>query len=124
LLPSVDSFQLSSSPGRKYGPVFTLDGTRVAYTNRDRVSGEWDTWTVPVLGGQPTRLLPNASGLTWIGDHQVLFSEIKSGMHMGIVISTDSRAAGREIYIQPDEHAMAHYSYLSPDRRSMLVVEM
>ena len=30
--------------------VFTPDGTRVAYTNRDRVSGEWDTWTVPVLG--------------------------------------------------------------------------
>ena len=89
-----------------------------------RVSGEWDTWTVPVLGGQPVRLLPNASGLTWIADHQVLFSEIKSGLHMGIVTATDSRAAWREIYIQPDEHAMAHYSYLSPDRRSVLVVEM
>jgi len=40
------------------------------------------------------------------------------------VTSTESRAAWREIYIQPDEHAMAHYSYLSPDRRSVLVVEM
>ena len=88
------------------------------------MSGEWDTWTVPVLGGQPVRLLPNASGLTWIGDHQVLFSEIKSGLHMGIVTATDSRAAWREIYFSSDEHAMAHYSYLSPDRRSVLVVEM
>ena len=124
LLPNGESVQLTSSPGRKYGPAFTPDGTRVAYTNRDRVSGEWDTWTVPVLGGQPVRLLPNASGLTWIGDHQVLFSEIKSGLHMGIVSATDSRAASREIYLDPDEHAMAHYSYLSPDRRSVLVVEM
>lgn len=121
-LPNGESVQLTTSPGQKYGPVFTPDGTRVAYTNK--VSGEWDTWTVPVLGGQPVRLLPNASGLTWIADHLVLFSEIKAGLHMGIVTATDSRAARREIYIQPDEHAMAHYSYLSPDRRSVLVVEM
>ena len=123
LLPNGESVQLTTSPGGKYGPVFTPDGTRIAYTNR--VSGEWDTWTVPVLSGQPVRLLPNASGLTWIADHLVLFSEITgSGLHMGIVTATDSRAAWRQIYIQPDEHAMAHYSYLSPDRRSVLVVEM
>jgi eukaryotic-like serine/threonine-protein kinase len=122
LLPNGESVQLTTSAGRKYGPVFTPDGTRVVYT--DVASGQWDTWTVPVLGGQPVRLLPNASGLTWIADHLVLFSEIKSGLHMGIVTATDSRAASREIYIDPDEHAMAHYSYLSPDGRSVLVVEM
>jgi len=69
-------------------------------------------------------VLPNASGLTWITDHQVLFSEIKTGLHMGIVTATESRADSREIYIQPNEHAMAHYSYASPDRQSVLVVEM
>jgi serine/threonine protein kinase len=122
LLPNGESVQLTTSPGRRYGPVFTPDGSRVAYT--EVASGQWDTWTVPVLGGQPVRLLPNASGLTWIADHLVLFSEIKSGLHMGIVTATDSRAASREIYIEPDEHAMAHYSYLSPDRQSVLVVEM
>ena len=122
LLPGGESVQLTTSAGRKYGPVFTPDGSRVAYTQL--ASGSWDTWTVPVLGGQPVRLLPNASGLTWVADHLVLFSEIKTGLHMGIVTATDGRANSREIYIQPDEHAMAHYSYASPDRRSVLVVEM
>ena len=43
---------------------------------------------------------------------------------MGIVTATDNRADVRDIYIQPDEHAMAHYSYASPDRKWILVVEM
>ena len=51
LLPNGESVQLTTSAGRKYGPVFTPDGSRVAYTQVD--SGKWDTWTVPVLGGQP-----------------------------------------------------------------------
>jgi len=43
---------------------------------------------------------------------------------MGIVTSTESRAAERQIYFPPHERAMAHYSYASPDRKSALVVEM
>jgi Tol biopolymer transport system component len=122
LLPNGESVQLTNGPKRKFGPVFTPDGSRIAYSQF--TPGVWDTWTVPVLGGPPTELLPNASGLTWIADHQVLFSEIQSGVHMGIVTATESRADRRQIYIRPNEHAMAHYSYLSPDRKSVLVVEM
>ena len=109
LLPNGEAVKLTTEPARRYGPVFTPDGSRIAYTQA--TAGSWDTWTVPVLGGQPTRFLPNASGLTWIADHRVLFSEIKTGLHMGIVTATEGRAESREIYIQPDEHAMAHYSY-------------
>ena len=124
LLPNGESVRLTNDPARKYAPG--------VYAGRlaDRVHQltcfrhSWDTWTVPVLGGQPTRLLPNASGLTWITDHRVLFSEIKTGLHMGIVTATEGRAESREIYLQPNEHAMAHYSYASPDRQSVLVVEM
>ena len=79
---------------------------------------------MPVLGGQPGQFLPNASGLTWIADHRVMFSEIKTGIHMGIVTAMESRTDSREIYLQPNEHAMAHYSYASPDRQWVLVVEM
>jgi Tol biopolymer transport system component len=122
LLPNGESVRLTNDDHRKYAPVFTPDGSRIAYT--DVSNSHWDTRTVPVLGGLPTRLLPNASGLTWITDHLVLFSEIKTGLHMGIVTATEGRADSREIYIQPNENAMAHYSYASPDRQSVLVVEM
>jgi serine/threonine protein kinase len=121
-LPNGESVRLTNDTHQKYAPVFTPDGSRIAYT--DVTQPHWDTSTVPALGGQPTLLLPNASGLTWIADHLVLFSEIKTGIHMGIVTATEARANSREIYIQPNENAMAHYSYASPDRRAVLVVEM
>jgi len=127
LLPNGDSVRLTNDPRAKYGPVFTPDGARVAYTQTTRSANGLtsDTWVVPVAGGEPNRLLPNASGLIWIDDRHVLFSEIKgTGLHMGIVTATTTRDARREIYFPEHERAMAHYSYLSPDRRSVLIVEM
>ena len=121
LLPNGEPVRLTNDADTKYAPVFTPDGSRIAYTN---ASATWDTWTVPVLGGQPTRLLPNASGLTWMTDQRILFSEIKTDLHMGIVTATESRADRREIYFPANERAMAHYAYASPDRKSVLVVEM
>ena len=105
LLPNGESVRLTSGGGRKYGPVFTPDGSRIAYTDvsSSGTSTLWDTWTVPVLGGDPTRFLPNASGLTWIADRRVLFAEIKTGLHMGIVTATESRAESREIYFPAHE---------------------
>jgi Tol biopolymer transport system component len=127
LLPNGESVRLTNGPEQKYAPVFTPDGSRISYTQLDetgpRVS--WDTWTVPALGGQPTKLLPNASGLSWTSDQRVLFSEIKgTGIHMGIVTSTESRADSREIYFPAHDRAMAHFAYPSPDVKSVLVVEM
>jgi serine/threonine protein kinase len=110
-LPNGESIKLTDAPGTRYGPVFTPDGTRVAYTVILGGGANWDTWTVPVTGGEPTRFLPNAAGLTWMGDGRVLFSEIMgTGPHMGIVTSTESRAEKREIYFPPHERAMVHLS--------------
>jgi serine/threonine protein kinase len=128
LLPNGESVQLTNHRGRKSAPVFTPDGSRIAYTNVTTAGDAflWDTWTVPVLGGQPKRFLPNASGLTWITDQRVLFSEIMAGtgFHMGIVTATEGRADSREVYFPPHQLGMAHFSYASPDRQSVLVVEM
>src|SRR5262249_10721077 len=52
LLPNGDSVELTKGVTTRFGPVFTPDGTRVAYTEVDAsASGvSWDTWTVAVLG--------------------------------------------------------------------------
>jgi Tol biopolymer transport system component len=126
LLPNGEPVRLTNTPDMKYGPVFTPDGTRVAYTQLSDRTGSmtYDTWIVSAFGGQPTQFLPNASGLTWLSDERLLFAEIKTGLHMGIVTATQSRAERREIYFPAHERAMAHYAYASPDRKSVLLVEM
>jgi serine/threonine protein kinase/Tol biopolymer transport system component len=126
VLPNGDSVQLTRDPAVRYGPVFAPDGSRIAYTQLTRTpeNSGWDTHVVPVLGGEAATLLPNASGLTWIDDHRVLFAEIEAGLHMGIVATTESRTEKQDIY-WPEHHlGMAHYAWASPDRRSVLLVEM
>ncbi len=125
LLPDGEPVQLTHTSGLIFAPTFTPDGTHVAYSAVDQVPGAtWNTWIVPITGGQATELLPNASALSFIGPHMVMYSEFKSGMHLGIVSSRDDRSQHREIYLPSHERAMAHYSYLSPDHKSVLVVEM
>jgi Tol biopolymer transport system component len=127
LLPAGESIALTNSNLPKYAPTFTPDGSRVAFTQIALIGARnsWDTWTVPIGGGEPTRMLPNASGLVWIDEQHVLFSQIMgTGIHMGIVTASSGRSDEREIYFPDHERAMAHYSYLSPDRRSVLIVEM
>jgi Tol biopolymer transport system component/DNA-binding winged helix-turn-helix (wHTH) protein len=126
VLPAGEPVQLTSEHAAVFAPTFTPDGTRVAYSVAGQTSngGSWDTWTVPVTGGEPTLLLPNASSLSYIGPHEVMYSEFQTGIHLGIVTSLDDRSQHREIYLPDHVRGMAHYSYLSPDRKSVLVAEM
>ena len=122
ILPSGQPVELTHDNLPKMGPIFSPDGSRIAYT---AISGfSWDTWVVPVLGGQPERWLPNASGLVWVGPEHVMFSEIKSGEHMAIVSSTESRSDSRDIYVPARQRGMAHRSYASPEGQWTLLVEM
>uniref|UniRef100_Q020K1 non-specific serine/threonine protein kinase n=1 Tax=Solibacter usitatus (strain Ellin6076) TaxID=234267 RepID=Q020K1_SOLUE len=123
MLPSGEPVQLTRDDNFKLNPAFSPDGSRIAYS----VAGApiWDTWVVPVLGGEPRLWLPNASGLVWFGKSKLLFSEIKDQlMHMAIVSADESRAGSRDLYVPPHDRAMAHRSYPSPDGKRMLVVEM
>jgi DNA-binding winged helix-turn-helix (wHTH) protein/Tol biopolymer transport system component len=123
ILPDGEPVELTHDSLFKMSPVFSPDGTRVAYTTVDP-QFHWDTWVVPTLGGKPQPLLRNASGLVWTGPNRVLFSEIKTGLHMGIVTSEENRIGERSVYIPEYEPSMAHRSYLSPDGKWMLLVEM
>ncbi len=118
LLPDGDPVEVTHDDKIKMSPVFSPDGSRIAYTV------PWDTWVVPVLGGEPRLMLPNASGLTWIDRQRALFSEVKKGIHMAIVTATESRGEARDIYVPPREDGMAHRSYLSPDGKWVLLAEM
>ena len=123
MLPDGEPVQLTNDTQAKMRPVFSPDGTRIAYT----VVGPkflWDTWVVPVLGGAPQLWLKNASGLVWTGPQQVMFAEIKQPPHMGIVAADERRIGQRDVYLPAHEHAMAHLSYTSPNGEWVLIVEM
>jgi serine/threonine protein kinase/Tol biopolymer transport system component len=121
LLPSGEPVQLTHDSRQKLSPAFSPDSSRIAYS----VVEPWDTWEVPVLGGEAHMLLPNSSSLTWIeGGKRLLFSEIKEGLHMAVVNTDESRGDSRDVYVPAGKRSMAHHSYLSPDGRWVLVVEM
>lgn len=121
MLPDGEPVQLTHDPRVKYNLAFSPDSSRIAYTVMEN---GWHTYTVSSLGGDSTLFLPNAAGLTWLDQHRLLYSEIKTGVHMGIVTANDDRSEHREIYFPMRDRAMAHYSYASPDRKWALVVEM
>ena len=118
LQPHGNPVRLTNDSMAKMSPVFSPDGADVDYTV------PWDTWTVPVLGGQPRLWLPNASGLTWLGADNLMFSQISNGMHMEVVSSDLSRAHVHRIYTPASSYGMLHRSYLSPDGKWVIAVEM
>jgi serine/threonine protein kinase len=122
LLPGGEPVQLThDSIKAVLSPSFSPDSARIAYG----VAVPFDTWEVPVLGGEPHILLPNASSLTWIeGGNRLLFSEIKTGLHMVLVTTDQGRGDSRDVYVPTGGRSMAHHSYLSPDGRWVIVVEM
>jgi DNA-binding winged helix-turn-helix (wHTH) protein/Tol biopolymer transport system component len=122
MLPDGEARRLTDDSRPKYGLAFSPDGSLIAYTVLD--SSRFATYTVSVLGGDSHLLMENAAGLVWLDQNQLLFSQIRSGIHLGVVTARAIRDGLREIYFPAHERGMAHYSYPSPDRHWALVVEM
>lgn len=122
MLPDGEPVALTSDDLSKMSPIFSPDGGRIAYTVNE--GNSWDTWEVPTIRGEPRRWLNNASGLTWLGANDLLFSEIKTGRQMALVTSRHDRTDSRDFYVPEHENAMAHRSYASPDGKWVLAVEM
>ena len=124
-LPDGQPFQLTKTASRKQTINFSQDGSRVYFT---QIEGPfaWNTYELPLLGGQEPKLfMANATGLSWIGSDRVLFSTVRSGIHMMLSTSNTSRTDERDIYVPPDlMHGMVHRSALSPDGKWVLLVEM
>ena len=122
MLDTGEARQITEDNRPKYGPVFSPDGSEIGYTVLEPQG--FATSEVSILGGPSHLLLANAAGLSWLDKGHILFSQIRSGIHMGVVTATVTRAGLRELYFPIHERAMAHYSYASPDHRWALVVEM
>ncbi len=124
-LPDGEPFQLTKTAFRKQTIHFSQDGSRVYFT---QIEGKftWNTYELPLLGGQGPRLfMANATGLSWIGKDRLLFSTITTGVHMKLSTSNASRSDERDIYVPPDHaQGMVHRSVLSPDGKWVLLVEM
>jgi eukaryotic-like serine/threonine-protein kinase len=118
-------YQLTDTRFRKQTLAFSPDGTRLYFT---QIEGPfaWNTYELPLLGAREPKLwMSNATGLRWIGNNQLLFSQISTGIHMRLVTSNPSRSDVRDVYVPPDHlYGMAHRSALSPDGKWVLVVEM
>jgi eukaryotic-like serine/threonine-protein kinase len=127
-LPNGQPVQLTHDNRLKMAPAFSPDGSRIAYTTTDPNYG-WNSWVVPVLGGEPQKLLPNAAALTWVDRQQVMFSEdkgasIRGGAIMSVATATESRAGERDVYFPNSTGGMAHRSWISPDGKWVLIAEM
>lgn len=124
-LPDGEPFQLTKTAFRKQTINFSQDNSRVYFTQMEGPFA-WNTYELPLLGGQEPKLfMANATGLSWIGSDRVLFSTIRTGIHMKLSTSNTSRTDERDIYVPPDQmHGMVHRSALSPDGKWVLLVEM
>jgi Tol biopolymer transport system component len=123
-LPSGDPVQLTNDVYRKQTPAFSPDGSRIYFT-RVEERFTWNTYDIGLLGNpQPQLFLRNATGLNWLGNDRLLFSDIDSGVHMGLVTSNVSRTDERKVYSPQPEIGMVHRSALSPDGKWVVLVEM
>ena len=124
MLPNGEAKRLTDDSRWKYNPVFSADGSQIAYTV---VAGtSFETRVVPVFGGESRVLLDNAAGLRWLSADEVLFSRVRpgTGLHMGVVRGKLTTQQFRDLYYPANQEEMVPYSFASPDRRVAVVVQM
>lgn len=124
-LPDGDAIQLSRTAARKITLAFSPDNARIFFTQVGE-SFTWNTYEIPLFGAQEPKLfMANATGLSWVNRDRLLFSSIKTGIHMALETSSASRSDQRDVYVPLDQvQGMVHRSALSPDGKWVLAVEM
>src|SRR5437667_11992881 len=92
-LPDGQPIQLTHDDRPKISPVFSPDGSPIAYTGLENFN--WNTYQITVTGGESKLMLPHASGLTWVDGKRVWFSEIKTAAHTALATSRESERTER-----------------------------
>ncbi len=96
MLPNGEARRLTDDSRLKYNLAFSPDGAEVAYTVLHLPN--WSTYTVSVLGGDSHLFMNNAAGLSWLDQHQLLFSRTRTGQHMGRYRNRDQPGISRTIF--------------------------
>jgi Tol biopolymer transport system component len=125
MLPDGQPARLTSNEQGKNWPAFSFDGSQIVYTTAEQ-GFFWNSWSVPVFGGEPSRFMRNGSGVSWTDDGSLLYSITlpNQGLHMAVATGSVNHAGERVIYTPAGTSSMAHRSFLSPDRKWLLMVEM
>jgi Tol biopolymer transport system component/predicted Ser/Thr protein kinase len=124
MLPNGDPAPLTHDHGMKLALLsFTPDGSRILY------SDDHGTFSVSVLGGEPSLFLANTNAVIWIdpvsNPSRVIYSAMTGeGIHMGVFAASENRADERKVYLPADVNGMAHIAVPSPDGKNAIVVEM
>ena len=122
-LPDGEPIQLTSDRLQKMSPIFSPDGSSIAYTAITSAF-TWDTSRVSVRAAGPRPWLRNASGLSWLRDRRLIFSELTGAdLHMQVITADEQQNARRVVY-SPGKQGMAHRSAVSPDGAWVLIAEM
>jgi serine/threonine protein kinase/dipeptidyl aminopeptidase/acylaminoacyl peptidase len=119
-LPDGQPVALTSTRTLKAGLTFTPDASRIVFTD---TTADDSSFSVPTGGGPTTLFKRNASGLRWIGQGELLFSEMRTPPNMGVVTAS-GEGEPRDVYFPTSRTGMAHFSERSPDGRYVLVIEM
>jgi hypothetical protein len=74
--------QLTKGDAVDWFPRFSPDGSRILFTRSQKgwvserdanTDGKWDLFTLPADGGEPTKVVDNASWGTWVDGETILF---------------------------------------------------
>ena len=119
-LPDGEPLQLTRDNLAKTNPEFSPDGAGIAYTTLDSAF-TWDTWIVPVSGGEARRWRRNVSDLVWAGARRLLYSERP---RKEIALAAQDFSARRDVYVPPNDRGVARRPHPSPDGKWVLLSEL
>ena len=123
LLPDGEPVALTNDTLPKMSPVFSPDGSRIAYTVND--GNSWDTWEVPTVRGAGSSLAAQRLGpdLVWRGRSPVLGDQDRAA-HDDRQVAREPSGISRPLSSSAPRRAWLTAHYVSPDGTRALVVEM
>ncbi|HEX9885948.1 MAG TPA: S9 family peptidase [Longimicrobiales bacterium] len=117
--------RLTTNSGPDGGPVWSPDGTRIAYTgspHQNSGAGQSDVWVVDVDGGSPRNLTEgldySASGVVWSADGNQIYFSVAEGLTSRLYRIPSG--GGAPVSVLPDDEFVYGGAQLSEDGSTLL----